>query len=146
MIAIPMLLAISLMTFTFINLAPGDPVDAMIDPEFFVGGAGDALRERMGLNKPIHVRYVIWLRELFTGNFGFSYQFGVPVLDMIGDRIFPTLELTIVSLIASTVIGTALGVVQALRQYSIFDYSLSIGALFGISIPAFFFSLINFLR
>ena len=142
LIAIPMLLAISLMTFTFINLAPGDPVDAMIDPEFFVGGAGDALRERMGLNKPIHVRYVIWLRELFTGNFGFSYQFGVPVLDMIGDRIFPTLELTIVSLIASTVIGTALGVVQALRQYSIFDYSLSIGALFGISIPAFFFALI----
>ena len=142
LVAIPLLLAITIMTFTFINLAPGDPVDALIDPEFFVAGAGDALRARMGLDKPVHVRYLIWLREMLTGNFGYSYQFGIPVLSMIKDRMIPTLELTVVSLVAATVFGTALGVVQALRQYSIFDYSLSVGALFGISIPAFFFALL----
>ena len=65
LVAIPLLLAITIMTFTFINLAPGDPVDALIDPEYFVSGAGDALRARMGLDKPIHVRYLIWLREMF---------------------------------------------------------------------------------
>ena len=143
LVAIPLLLAITIMTFTFINLAPGDPVDALIDPEFFVAGAGDALRKRMGLDKPVHVRYIIWFRELMTGNFGYSYQFGVPVLSMIKDRMIPTLELTIVSLVAATVFGTALGVVQALRQYSFFDYSLSVGALMGISIPAFFFALLT---
>ena len=187
LIAIPMLLAISIMTYTFINLAPGDPVDAMIDPEFFVGGAGDKLRARMGLDKPIHERYLLWLIEVspFSSscakrdpacdtlrldkvpgtdswpfptdiipttlnlkiwppdvNLGYSYQFGVSVMSMIRSRIVPTLELTIVSLLAATVIGTALGVVQALRQYSLFDYSFSVGALFGISIPPFFFALI----
>ena len=96
----------------------------------------------MGLDKPIHVRYLIWLREMMTGNFGYSYQFGLPVLSMIKDRMIPTLELTVVSLVAATVFGTALGVVQALRQYSFFDYTLSVGALFGISIPAFFFALL----
>ncbi len=142
LIAIPMLIIISMMTYLFINLAPGDPLDAMIDPEFFAGASSDLLRERMGLNKPIYIRYLIWLRELATGNFGYSYQFGIPVLDMIRDRIFPTLELTVVSLLASTLIGTGLGLIQALRQYSFFDYSLSVGALFGISIPAFFFALL----
>ena len=187
LIAIPMLLAISIMTYTFINLAPGDPVDAMIDPEFFVGGAGDKLRARMGLDKPIHERYLLWLIEVspFSSscadrdpacdtlrldrvpgtdswpiptdiiptalnlkiwppdvNLGYSYQFGVSVMSMIRSRIVPTLELTIVSLLAATVIGTALGVVQALRQYSFLDYSFSVGALFGISIPAFFFALL----
>ena len=187
LIAIPMLLAISIMTYTFINLAPGDPVDAMIDPEFFVGGAGDKLRARMGLDKPIHERYLLWLIEVspFSSscadrdpacdtlrldnvpgtdswpiptdiiptalnlkiwppdvNLGYSYQFGVSVMSMIRNRIVPTLELTIVSLLAATVIGTALGVVQALRQYSFLDYSFSVGALFGISIPAFFFALL----
>ena len=82
LIAIPMLIIISMMTYLFINLAPGDPLDAMIDPEFFAGASSDLLRERMGLNKPIYVRYLIWLRELATGNFGYSYQFGIPVLDM----------------------------------------------------------------
>ena len=188
LIAIPMLLAISIMTYTFINLAPGDPVDAMIDPEFFVGGAGDKLRARMGLDKPIHERYILWLIEVspFSSscakgdpacdtlrldkvpgtdswpfptdiiptalnlkiwppdvNLGYSYQFGVSVMSMIRSRIIPTLELTIVSLLAATVIGTALGVVQALRQYSFLDYSFSVGALFGISIPAFFFALLT---
>ncbi len=187
LIAIPMLLAISIMTYTFINLAPGDPVDAMIDPEFFVGGAGDKLRARMGLDKPIHERYLLWLIEVspFSSscadrdpacdtlrldnvpgtdswpiptdiiptalnlkiwppdvNLGYSYQFGVSVMSMIRNRIVPTLELTIVSLLAATVIGTALGVVQALRQYSFLDYFFSVGALFGISIPAFFFALL----
>ncbi len=187
LIAIPMLLAISIMTYTFINLAPGDPVDAMIDPEFFVGGAGDKLRARMGLDKPIHERYLLWLIEVspFSSscakrdpacdtlrldsvpgtdswpiptdiiptalnlkiwppdvNLGYSYQFGVSVMSMIRNRIVPTLELTIVSLLAATVIGTALGVVQALRQYSFLDYSFSVGALFGISIPGFFFALL----
>lgn len=142
LIAIPLLLAITIASFTFINLAPGDPVSALIDPELGQGGSSDALRERYGLNKPMYVRYGIWLRELVTGNMGYSYQSGQPVAEMVGRRILPTLELTFTAFVFSTVFGTIFGVVSALKQYSFYDYSLSVASLFGISIPNFFFALL----
>ena len=90
-----MLLGISILAFTFMNLAPGDPVSAMIDPAQGSGGLDmEALREQYGLNKPIPVRYGIWLKEVATGNFGYSYTTGQPVLKRIQERIPPTLELT----------------------------------------------------
>ena len=62
------------------NLAPGDPVTAMIDPQQGSGGLDmDAVREQLGLNKPLPVRYLIWLREVVRGNFGYSYTTGQPV-------------------------------------------------------------------
>lgn len=142
LIFVPMLIAVSIMTYLFINLAPGDPVSAMIDPELMVGGASDALRERMGLNQPVWIRYVLWLRELVTGNFGYSYGNGQPVLQLIGSRILPTMELTAVALIVSTLSGTLFGVLAALRQYSVYDYTLTVASLAGLSIPTFFFALI----
>ncbi len=142
LIIIPMLLAISVMTFGFINLAPGDAASAMIDPELMQGGTNDALRERMGLNKPVYVRYGLWLREIVTGNFGYSLTNGEPVLGIIGKRIVPTLELTATALLISTVFGILFGVIAAVKQYSIFDYALTFFALFGISIPNFFFALL----
>ena len=141
LVSIPVLLVISIMTYGFANLVPGDPVSAMADPELMTGAGGDALRERLGLNKPVHVRYVIWLREVLTGNFGYSYHSGEPVLKVIGRAVLPTLELTSVALVMSVVLGTVFGVVAALRQYSVYDYSLSVAALFGVSIPTFFFAL-----
>ena len=141
-IAVPLLVAITVVSFTFINLAPGDPVSALIDPELGQAGSSDALRERYGLNKPIIVRYFIWLRELATGNMGFSYQSGQPVADMIGRRVLPTLELTFTAFVISTVFGTLFGVISALKQYSFYDYALSVVSLFGISIPNFFFALL----
>ena len=141
-IAVPLLVAITIVSFTFINLAPGDPVSALIDPELGQAGSSDALRERYGLNKPIIVRYFIWLRELATGNMGFSYQSGQPVSEMIGRRVLPTLELTLTAFVISTIFGTLFGVISALRQYSIYDYVLSVVSLFGISIPNFFFALL----
>ena len=137
----PIMLVISIMTYGFANLVPGDPVSAMMDPELMTGGAGDALRERLGLNEPVHVRYVLWLREVLTGNFGYSYRSGEPVLRVIRRAVLPTLELTSVALVASIVLGTVFGVLAALRQYSVYDYALSFAALWGISIPVFFFAL-----
>ena len=144
LISIPMLIAITMITYAFINVAPGDPITAMINPEDPLKGLGNIefLRERMGLNKPVPVRYLIWLREVVTGNFGYSYANSLPVLEVIGRRIGPTLELTLAALILSTVVGILFGVIAALKQYSIFDYVLSVASLFGISIPTFFFALI----
>jgi peptide/nickel transport system permease protein len=142
-ISLPMLLGISIITFTFINLAPGDPISAMIDPEEFQGlEDAQKMRESLGLDKPIPVRYVLWLKEVLQGNFGFSYMSRRPVLDIIKSRMLATLELTTTGLVIATVLGTVFGVIAALRQYSAYDYTLSIASLFGISIPTFFFALI----
>jgi peptide/nickel transport system permease protein len=142
-ISLPMLLGISIITFTFINLAPGDPISAMIDPEEFQGlEDAQKMRESLGLDKPIPVRYVLWLKEVLQGNFGFSYMNRRPVLDIIKSRMLATLELTTSGLIIATVLGTVFGVIAALRQYSAYDYTLSIASLFGISIPTFFFALV----
>ena len=77
-IAVPVMFIISIMTFGFANAVPGDPVSAMADPEMLKGAGGDALRERLGLDKSVPVRYGIWLREILTGNLGYSYHSGEP--------------------------------------------------------------------
>src|SRR5438034_11704512 len=105
-IAIPLLLAISVITFTFINLAPGDPITAMISPEDQLNEKDlQRMRAALGLDKPIPVRYVLWLGQAVQGNFGYSYATGQPVSQRIGVRIWPTLELMGVALVVSTVVG-----------------------------------------
>jgi len=144
-IVIPMLFAISLVTFVVSNLAPGDPVTAMVDPSTMAGLPKDYFEKRLkelGLDKPMPVRYVIWLGQVVQGNLGYSYINGIPVVERIGIRVLPTLELAGAALLIGTVSGTILGVIAALRQYSLYDYVLTFLSLFGIAIPAFFFALV----
>src|SRR5438046_7371661 len=93
-ISIPLLLAITVITFAFINVAPGDPITAMISPEDQLQEHDlERMREALGLNKPLPVRYVLWLGQALQGNLGYSYVTHEPVLRRIGARIGPTLEL-----------------------------------------------------
>ena len=143
-IFIPMVLGITLITFAFATLTPGDPVDAMVPLQLQMELHPDdleRLREKLGLNKPIIVRYFIWLGQLAQGDFGYSLRTNRPVLWEIGQRILPTLELTSTSFVLSTVFGLLFGVIAAIRQYSVYDYALSILSLLGLSIPTFFFAL-----
>ena len=146
LIAIPMMLAISMITYVMMNLLPGDPVTALIDPFSLQEGISqeyiDAQKKRLGLDKPIPVRYVIWLGQLLRGNFGFSYMTGQPAIKMIRGRMVATLELTFTALIIGTLGGIVFGVVAALKQYSFYDYALSFVSLIGISIPTFFLALV----
>lgn len=140
--ALPILLGITIIDFALINLAPGDPIDAMIDPTAAVNvAAQEDLREKMGLNQPLPVRYGIWLREIATGNMGYSYVKNVPVAERIQNRIGATLLLTSSALFISVLIGIPLGILSALRQYSWLDYLLTLFAFAGISIPNFFLAL-----
>jgi peptide/nickel transport system permease protein len=143
LLTLPMLLGISIIAFTFMNLAPGDPVSAMIDPQQGTGFDSAALREKLGLNQPLPVRYANWLTEVVHGNFGYSYTTGQPVLRRIGERIPATVELMGVALVLSTVIGCVLGIGSALRRYSVWDYGLTIVTMFWLSVPAYFFALIG---
>lgn len=141
-ISIPVLLGITLLTFVAYNLAPGDPIDAMIDPTISQDPADlEALREKLGLDQPMIVRYGIWLREAAQGNLGFSYRTGEAVSQRIADRLPNTLQLTGVALLIAIGLGIPLGVVSALRQYSRIDYFLTFFAFSGISIPSFFLAL-----
>ena len=143
---IPMLLGITIITYVIISLAPGDPVSAMINPQE-MNVRSDAelnqMRQDLGLNDPIPVRYVLWLKEAVQGNLGYSYQNKTPVVDMILGRLPETLLLTGSALFVAMTVGVTLGIISARKQYTVLDYVLTISAFFGLSIPAFFFALIG---
>ncbi|MEJ5197798.1 MAG: ABC transporter permease [Anaerolineae bacterium] len=142
LISIPVLIGITLITFTAYNLAPGDPISAMIDPTLPLSGEMiQRLKEEYGLNKPLPIRYLIWLREAAKGNLGFSFASQRPVSQIIAERVPATIQLTLSSLLLALGLGIPLGVYSALHQYSKLDYLLTLFAFFAVSVPAFFFAL-----
>jgi peptide/nickel transport system permease protein len=139
LIAVPMLILITMIIFLLANLMPGDAVGAM-----FAGDAGmdkqvlEQMRATLGLNDPVPIRYIKWLGQLLRGNLGHSYITFESVSSMIALRIGPTLLLMGTSLILSAVLGVILGIVSALKQYSIFDYIMTVLVFIGRSVPVFF--------
>jgi peptide/nickel transport system permease protein len=144
MISVPVLLGITLAVYVIVNLAPGDPVDALVNPEAVAALGPDfreQQREALGLNQPIMVRYAIWLRETAHGNLGFSFMDRQPIAAKIGERLLPTLALMLSAQILALVIAVPLGVLSAVKQYSVIDYGATVLGFAAISIPAFFLSL-----
>jgi peptide/nickel transport system permease protein len=145
-ISIPVLIGITLATYIIVNLAPGDPVTALISPEAAASLGPDWIaqqREQLGLNKPLPVRYVLWMRELAHGNLGFSAQDRQPIANKIAERLWPTLRLMSAALILALLISVPVGVLSALKQYSILDYVVTIAGFAAISVPSFFLGLIG---
>jgi peptide/nickel transport system permease protein len=128
------------------SVMPGDYVDALIPPDEqrnYSREALDELRQHYGLDKPILVRYVYWMKELIlNGNLGYSYRTGEPVLREIGARLPATLELTVTAMLFSLITGIALGVISAIKQYSILDHLLTLLGFVWVSTPAFVFALL----
>lgn len=142
--AVPIVLGVTVLVFAFANLAPGDPVDALIPPDMpITQELRDRWREEMGLNDPLPVRYLQWLSRLARGSLGYSLSQGRrPIGDLILERLPATLSLLSFSLILSTALGVATGVLAAIRQYSFWDYALTFAAFVWLSIPGFFLALI----
>lgn len=143
-IAVPILFGISIATFALGNFAPGDPVTAMLDPKQMANMGPEWVAQRkeaLGLNKPAPVRYLIWLKQLAHGNLGYSYQDGRPVWGKISERIWPTVLLMSTVLLLANLIGIPLGLIAAVKQYSVFDYTASVLGFAAISIPSFFLGL-----
>lgn len=142
---LPLVLGITIINYAIYALAPGDPVSAMINPEtmrLLSRADLDKLRESMGLNKPIYVRYLIWLREALRGNLGWSTWLRLPVRQILVRDIGNTLGLMGVALLFSTIGGIVLGMISALKPYSMLDYVLTAIALGGVAVPGFFFALL----
>jgi peptide/nickel transport system permease protein len=148
-IAVPTLVGISILTFAFTAYAPGDPLTRLVanveggrsgpmSPETLAD-----LRREHGLDQPMPIRYLRWVREVSTGNLGQRYTDRRDVSTIIfRERLRPTLELMGVALLISICVGVPLGIVCAIKQYGILDYSLTVGSFVGISLPEFFASIL----
>lgn len=140
-----MLVALSMLVFTLLRLAPGDPIDAYVNPNVAMSqGEMDALRARLGLDQPLPVQYLAWLRTAATGDLGYSIQRnGVKVLPLVLERIGPTVLLMGAGLAIAIVVGIAAGIFSAVRRNSPTDVGFSVVAFLGISSPAFLTALLG---
>ncbi|KFJ57534.1 permease component of ABC transporter [Brucella neotomae] len=140
-----MLLALTILIFVLLQLTPGDPIDAYINPNVAMTQAEmDALRAQLGLDRPLPVQYLAWLGQAVQGNLGHSLQrFNETVSGLIASRIGPTLLLMAAGLAIAIVIGVTTGIISAVRRNSFPDYSFSVLALLGISSPAFLTALLG---
>lgn len=148
LILIPMALAICFLVYLGLEMTPGDAVSFMINPDS-LGSMDPAqlaeLREALGLGQPFIVRFWIWLSSLLQGNFGYSTSGGVPIGRILADRLPATLELSAAALVISTILGSLLGVISALKRGSKTDSALTVVGMLGVSVPEFFFGLVAIL-
>lgn len=141
--AVPLLIAISVIVFAIVEIAPGDPAQMYVDPEKGADPEYIAqVRRSLGLDQPVYVRYVSWLAKTLQGDFGFSFRTRRPVALEIGDRLPNTLLLGGVALVMSILIAVPIGIISALKRYTLIDYILSTLALVGISVPVFWVALV----
>ncbi|HXX37777.1 MAG TPA: ABC transporter permease [bacterium] len=138
LVSLPVLFGVTLVVFVLVNLMPGDPATYFVNPE--LGGTAEqmaAVRARLGLNQPLEVRYVKWLAEAARGHLGYRIKNGDPVGSLIAQHFSATVLLVGVALSLGIAVGVSLGIVTALRQYSVWDYTLTALSFLGVSMPAF---------
>ncbi|MEW6399781.1 MAG: ABC transporter permease [Bacillota bacterium] len=141
--ALPTLLLVAVIVFLAVRLTPGDPALVKLGPY----GAKtpeqlEAVRESMGLDKPILVQFAIWLRDVLKGDMGLSLRNGRPALRLVVDRLPASLELIGASLLFGLLVGVPVGVFAATRRGKWVDRALSAGALLGMATPPFWLALL----
>lgn len=139
--AIPMLFFISFISFMLMNLAPGDPAQGFITARMSKEQA-DLIRASLGLDQPVMIRYLSWLKTTLNGDLGYSLITKQPVISEIGSRILPTLGLMGASLVLSVTISIPLGLYTALHKNKLLDNIVNFLSYIAISIPSFWFSMI----
>lgn len=146
LIALPVLFVISIVDFLFINLAPGDPLQAMLAAGGDAPVSGEALegaRQAAGLNDSLPVRYVRWLGQMAQGNFGKSFRTGEEVTAVIKRALPNTLLLAGTALVFGVLFGVPLGILAALRERRPIDTALTLFSFFFTAIPGFFLALVG---
>lgn len=161
LIMIPTLVGITLVTFVIINLAPGSPIEQKIQQMKF-GGMGresnsghatdkssgvseeviEALKKQYGFDKPIYMRYLIWLKNIAKLDFGESFTYEEPVLDVIVSKFPVSLQFGVVSLLMSYLVCILLGIIKAVKHGSVFDHLTSFFLIALYSIPSFMLAIL----
>ena len=130
--------AVSVISFMIITLPPGDYVSSYIATLTLQGNIvlqdeADNLREFYGLNRPLYVQYLKWMNQIVTGNLGFSFEFGLPVTDVIAERLYLTILLALTTVIFIWVIAIPIGILSAVKQYSMWDHTFTFFGFIGLA-------------
>jgi peptide/nickel transport system permease protein len=141
LLAVPVLLGVVFVVMLTVQLIPGDAVQLMLG-EHATKEAVAKLRDYLGLDKPLLVRYVDYVQRLLTGDLGRSIQQNRPVVDELAEAWPATLELTVAALVIAAAVGVAAGIVSAAWPNSVFDAVARLGSLFGLSMPVFWTGLV----
>lgn len=133
---VPTLLGVTIVVFSFVRMLPGDAV-AMLLQDYNYAPDADAMRTRLGIDRPIHVQYVEWLGGVLQGNLGTSFRTNEPVAKEIANRIPVTAELGVMAMVAGLLIALPVGVISAVRQDTRTDYAARSAAIGMLAIPGF---------
>ncbi|HZH28917.1 MAG TPA: ABC transporter permease [Azospirillaceae bacterium] len=147
MMMIPTLLAISVITFVIIQLPPGDYLTTLVNElqsrgENVDQGRLDFLRRTYGLDRPMAEQYLIWLGGMLTGDFGYSFEYQMPVRDMIGDRLWLTMLVSFTTILFIWIVSFPIAIYSATHQYSWGDYVLTFIGFIGLATPSFMLALV----
>lgn len=132
----PVMLIVAIFVFLLLRLTPGDPA-AIIAGDMATPEQLERIREAMGLNQPIHTQFITWMGRLLQGDLGVSLISGTPVTTMVGQRIFPTINLALLTIVIAVAIAVPMGVLAAWRHRSWVDYAVMSFSVLGFSVPVF---------
>ncbi len=142
-IALLTLLGMSVVIFVLLRLAPGNIVDILFSTAGYVNPSEkQAIMREMGLDRPVWLQYVEWLRQIFSGDLGKSYRYDLPAWQIIRPLLPVTLELGTLSLVVAVLLGVPTGVISAVRQDTALDYALRVISLAGLSMPSFWLGMV----
>lgn len=133
---VPVLVLVAIFVFLLLRLTPGDPA-AILAGDAATPEQLERIRDSIGLNKPLPIQFVTWVSALLQGDLGVSLISGVPVVDMIGQRLGPTISIAILTIVLSVVIAIPLGVVAAWKHKSWIDHLMMSFSVLGFSVPVF---------
>ena len=147
LVMVPTLVAISIITFIIIQLPPGDYLSTLIAEMESQGENVDlakiaALRAQYGLDLPMWQQYVVWAGGLLRGDFGYSFEYQLPVSDVVGDRVLLTVVLNFGTILFIYLVSFPIGIYSATHQYSIGDYGLTLVGFIGLATPNFLLALV----
>ena len=145
LIAIPTLIGVSILIFFIMRILPGDVIDAMVTDEtgslVFTEQERESIMESLGLNRPVHVQYLSWMRDVFTGDLGYSFWTKISIGEHVRRRAPMTIEITVLSLLISWIIGLPVGILAAVYRNSIGDYIARGTVILFLAIPSFYAAL-----
>ncbi len=130
------LMGVSVLVFVILRIVPGDPAKMLL-PDGAPQSAVDELNRQLGLHEPLHVQYGLFLRSVFRGDFGQSFQYRAPALRVVVERLASTVQLALAALLITVGVGVSLGIVAAVRRGTGYDYASTVLAVLGQSLPNF---------
>jgi peptide/nickel transport system permease protein len=139
--ALPLLIGVSMIGFAMMHLAPGGPLAVYTLNPTITAQDIERIKHVFGLDQPIYIQYIKWAAGMFTGNWGYTFFGGRPVLEVIMERVPATLILMGSGMSLAMIIGMMIGILGAVRRYSVFDYLATTGAMVTLSFPTFWFGL-----